>query len=181
MREPVTRDSLHALMRALARAAPRSASGRVFLVGGGTAVWYGWRASTIDVDLHGEPERLFANIQDLKERLSINVEFARPEDFVPPLASSETRHLFIEKIGGVAFYHHDPYAQAFSKIVRGFDRDLEDAGSFVTRGLVAPARLRDLVHGIPARAYARYPALTRKAVLEVVDEFVRTHPATPLK
>jgi hypothetical protein len=64
---------------------------------------------------------------------------------------------------------------------RGFARYLYAAGCFVTRGLVAPARLRDLVHGIPARAYARYPALTRKAVLEVVDEFVRTHPATPLK
>jgi hypothetical protein len=163
-----------ALMRELGRSAPRGVSGRVFLVGGGTAVWYGWRASTIDVDVHGEPERLFARVQDIKERLHINVEFARPEDFVPPLAGSAARHVFIEKIGTISFHHHDPYAQCFSKIVRGFDRDLEDARSFVSSGLVDRERLLELVRAVPSRAYARYPALTRDAVLAAVEDFVRT-------
>jgi hypothetical protein len=172
MRGPLTRERLQAVMLELARAAPRGVSGRVYLVGGGTAVWAGWRASTVDIDLHGEPERLFADIQGIKERLGVNVEFARPEDFVPELAGSAERHLFIEKIGAVSFYHHDPYAQAFSKIVRGFARDLQDAESFVASGMVDPRRLRDLVHEVPPKAYARYPALSRDAVVDAVDAFV---------
>jgi hypothetical protein len=70
------------------------------------------------------------------------------------------------------FYHHDPYAQAFSKIVRGFDRDLEDARSFVESGLVEPERLLQLVRAIPAGAFARYPALAREAVIAAVEAFV---------
>jgi hypothetical protein len=169
----VGRKDVRALMKELARSLPRGRSGRAYLVGGGTAVWEGWRASTVDVDLHGEPEGLFRDIQGIKERLAVNVEFARPEDFVPPLAGSDDRHLFIERIGGVSFHHHDPYAQAFSKIVRGFDRDLEDAERFVTSGMVDPARLKILVHDIPEATYAKYPALSRAAVTAAVDAFVQ--------
>lgn len=174
MRGPLTRDRLRAVMRELARSAPRDQPGRVYLLGGGTAVWAGWRASTVDVDLHGEPERLFRDIQRIKERLDVNVEFARPEDFVPALSGSEDRHVFIETIGPVSFFHHDPYAQAFSKIVRGFDRDLADAESFVSSGMVQAERLQELVHGISPEAYAKYPALSREAVLEAVDGFVES-------
>jgi hypothetical protein len=158
-------------MTELGRAAPRGTEGRVYLVGGSTAVLAGWRPSTVDVDLHGAPEEIFRDIQRLKERLGVNVEFARPEDFVPPLAGSEARHVFIEKIGDVSFFHHDPYAQAFSKIVRGFDRDLQDAENFVGSGMVDAARLRELVHGVEEAAYARYPSLSREAVVEAVDAF----------
>jgi hypothetical protein len=141
-------------------------------VGGATAVWAGWRVSTIDVDLHGEPEPLFRDIQGVKERLSVNLEFVTPADFVPALAGSAERHVFIEKVGDVSFYHHDPYEQAFSKIVRGFDRDLEDARAFVASGMVDAAGLRDLVHRIPAKSFAKYPALSRGSVVAAVDDFV---------
>jgi hypothetical protein len=40
------------------------------------------------------------------------------------------RHVFIETIGAISFYHYDPYAQILSKIVRGFQRDLDDAQHF---------------------------------------------------
>jgi hypothetical protein len=159
-------------MRELARSAPPDQPGRVYLLGGSTAVWIGWRPSTVDVDLHGEPERLFRDIQRVKERLDVNVEFARPEDFVPALSGSNDRHVFIEQIGPVSFFHHDPYAQAFSKIVRGFDRDIADAESYVSSGMVDPALLTRLVHGIPDEAYARYPALSRGAVVGAVDRFI---------
>ncbi len=172
MRAPVTRVTLRSLMRELARGLPRGQSGRVYLVGGGTAVWVGWRTSTVDVDLHGEPEKLFDDIQQIKERLSVNIEFVQPENFVPALEGTHERHVFIEKIGAVSFYHHDPYAQVFSKIVRGFARDLEDAESFVSSGLVDPPRLGKLVHQIPRQAYSRYPAVSQDAVLAAVDAFV---------
>lgn len=159
-------------MAALARSARGGRSYRVYLVGGGTAVWSGWRESTIDVDLHGEPEELFRDVQGLKERLGLSVEFVRPEDFVPALGGSADRHVFIEKIGQVSFYHHDPYAQVFSKVVRGFQHDLDDARHFVTTGMVDPERLRELVHAIPDPGYAKYPALSRSSVESAVDDFV---------
>ena len=53
--------------------------------GGATAVDRGWRDSTIDADLSASDDRLFAQVQQIKERLRINIELARPEDFVPPL------------------------------------------------------------------------------------------------
>lgn len=158
-------------MNELATAAPRRGSHRVYLVGGGTAVHLGWRDSSIDVGLASDRDDVFRDIQTIKGRLDINIEFARPEDFVPPLRGSDERHVFIERIGPVSFHHYDPYAQALSKIVRGFARDLEDARHFVSSGMVEPARLRRLVEAIPDTAYARYPSLSRAAVERVVADF----------
>jgi len=159
-------------MRALARSAPKRGAFRVYLVGGGTAVLEGWRKSTIDADLYSDHDAIFRDIQGLKERLDLNVEFVRPEDFVPALTGTADRHVFIETIGKVSFYHYDPYAQVLSKVVRGFDRDLEDAGHFVASGMVEPERFRSLVGAIPNAAYAKYPALSAEGVLAAVDEFV---------
>ncbi|MFQ5689060.1 MAG: hypothetical protein ACE5HQ_02145, partial [Gemmatimonadota bacterium] len=107
-----------------------------------------------------------------KDRLRLNIEFARPEQFVPPLAGSAERHLFIDRVGSVEFYHYDPYAQLLSKIVRGFRQDLLDAEQFVTSGMVDPRRFLELVRAIPDSAYARYPNLSRDSVRAAVDEFV---------
>jgi hypothetical protein len=172
VRRSLTREGLQDLMKALARSVPRRGSYRVCFVGGGTAVLAGWRASTIDADLYSETEEIFRDVQTIKERLQLNIEFARPEDFVPALAGSETRHVFIKKVGAVSFYHYDPYAQLLSKVVRGFNRDMLDASSFVTSGMVDPERFRTLVNGITDKAYAKYPALSRRAVREAVDEFL---------
>jgi hypothetical protein len=178
MRSEMTRDRLLSLMEALSRSAPRRGAFSVYLVGGGTAVYAGWRDSSIDVDLFSDDESVFRDIQGIKERLNVNVEFARPEDFVPPLPGSSERHVFIASIGNVTFYHYDPYAQLLSKVVRGFVRDLEDARAFVASGMVRPERLRDLVEKIPQRAYAKYPSLTEAAVREAVETFLseETHP-----
>lgn len=144
----------------------------MYLVGGGTAVESGWRPSSIDADLFSEQEEVFRDIQGIKERLNVNVEFARPEQFVPALEGSADRHVLIETIGSVDFLHYDPYAQMFSKIVRGFQRDLGDAAEFVRSGMVDPVRLRKLVKKIPKAAYAKYPNLTQAAVVEAVEKFV---------
>jgi hypothetical protein len=159
-------------MKALARSAPSRGTYRVFFVGGGTAVLAGWRDSTIDADLYSDTEEIFRDVQAIKERLQLNIEFVRPEDFVPALAGSASRHVFIETVGKVSFYHYDPYAQLLSKVVRGFNRDMLDGASFVDSGMVDPKRFRSLVKGIPETAYARYPALSRRGVLEAVDGFL---------
>jgi hypothetical protein len=137
-------------------------------------VYAGWRASSIDADLYSDKEEVFRNIQAIKEKLNINVEFARPEHFVPPLEGSDERHVFIETIGRVSFYHYDPYAQILSKIIRGFERDMDDARHFVANGMVEAERLRHLVRAIPKPAYARYPNLSHEGVLEAVDSFLRS-------
>ncbi len=172
VRDELTRDRLRALMREIARTAPRGKAYRVYLVGGGTAVYSGWRPGSIDADVFSEEESVFRGIQGIKERLNLNVEFARPEQFVPALRGTEDRHIFIETIGRVSYFHYDPYAQVFSKIVRGFERDRDDAHRFVESGMVVPKALRELVAGIPDSTYAKYPSLSRPDVERAVDDFL---------
>jgi len=172
MREELTRKRLDSVMKELARRAPRRGSYRVYLVGGGTAVYLGWRRSSIDVDLFSDRDDVFRDIQEIKEQLNINIEFARPEDFVPPLKGTAERHVFIDTIGAISFFHYDPYAQLLSKVVRGFQRDIDDAREFIRSGMVDPARFRSLVAGIPDSAYARYPSLSRTGVEAAVEAFL---------
>jgi hypothetical protein len=166
-------------MRELARFARPNRSYRVYLVGGGTAVLEGWRESSIDADLYAKQDDLFRDVQGIKERLKVNIEFARPEDFVPPLEGTENRHVFIETEGRVSFYHYDPYAQLLSKVVRGFARDLVDARAFIASGMVDPQRFRALVAGIPESVYSRYPKLSRAGVRSAADDFLSSLP-TPV-
>lgn len=163
---------MHELMDALARTAPPAESFRVYIVGGGTAVLAGWRSSTIDADLYAEEVGVFRDIQAIKERLELNVEFARPEQFVPALSGTLERHIFITRVKNVEFYHYDPYAQLLSKIVRGFRQDLLDALSFLESGMVDAGRFLDLVRAISESAYARYPNLSRDSVLSAVEDFL---------
>jgi hypothetical protein len=172
VRDKLTRDSLRALMRELSRSAGKTGDYRVYLVGGGTAVLEGWRASSVDAGLHASREDIFRDVQAIKERLHLNIELVRPEHFVPPLEGSADRHVFIETMGRVSFHHYDPYAQLFSKIVRGFERDLVDARSFIKSGMVNAGQFRDLVQAIPDDAWSKYPRHSPSAVRQAVDEFL---------
>lgn len=163
-------------MSELARTAPREGSYRVYLVGGGTAVLAGWRSATIDVDLHADDDEVFRDIQGIKERLRLNIEFVRPEDFVPELTGSGDRHRIIERVANVDFLHYDPYAQLLSKVVRGFRKDLLDAERLVGSGWVDARRFQGLVEAIPDSSYARYPNLSRESVLDAVGAFLAALP-----
>jgi hypothetical protein len=176
VRRDLDRAKLRELMEALARSVRGRGAFRVYLVGGGTAIWAGWRDSTIDADLHCEREEIFRDIQEIKERLGLNVELVRPEDFVPALAGSETRHVFLESFGNVELFHYDPYAQLFSKIVRGFEKDVEDGERFLESGMVEREAFHSLVRGIPKSAWALYPALSRDAVEKAVAAFLSARP-----
>ena len=176
MREEITKQSLVSLMKELARRAPRRGAYRVYFVGGGTAVYFGWRHSSVDVDLCSDQEIVFRHIQEIKERLNINIEFARPEDLVPPLKGTADRHVFIDTVGAITFYHYDPYAQLLSKVVRGFQRDLDDAREFMDSGMVDPQEFRSLVRSIPDSAYAKYPSLSKAGVEKTVETFLMEKP-----
>ena len=175
MREPVSKSRLIQFLSELALGSSTEPS-RVYLIGGATAVLLGWRPSTLDVDLCAERDQVLQQISELKKRLQINVELGRPEDSVPPLEGSSERHLFIETIGPVSYFHYDPYAQAFSKIVRGFNTDVVDATQFVRAKLVLPRELQRLVKAIPASGYLPYPRLSRLAVERAVDQFTASFP-----
>ncbi len=134
--------------------------GRIYLVGGSSAVLVGWRATTVDVDLKLDPEPLgvFDAIARAKNSLNINVELAAPDDFIPPLPHWRERSAFIVRYGAVDFFHYDFYAQALAKIERGHEQDLRDVEAMHREQLIEPMRLIALFDAIEP-ALMRYPAI----------------------
>jgi hypothetical protein len=160
---------LREFMRALGRAAEQE--GRVYFTGGATAVLLGWRESTLDADIRIVPEAdaVFRAIPALKERLRLNVELAWPPDFIPELPGWAERSPFIAREGRLSFHHYDFYAQALAKIERGHARDRADVAEMLSRGLVQPARLRELFEEIAPRL-ERYPAIDPASFRRALDE-----------
>lgn len=156
-------------MRGLGAAA--DAEGVAYLTGGTTAVLVGWRASTVDVDLKLEPESdvLLESIQRLKNELSINVELASPDAFIPVPDGWAERSPFVAREGRLTFRHFDPYSQALAKLERAHSRDLEDVRALVDRGLVQPARALEYFDQIEPRLH-RYPAVDPRAFRRRVEE-----------
>ena len=134
--------------------------GRVYMVGGASAVLIGWRATTIDVDLKLAPEPLgaFAAIARAKEALNMNVELAAPDDFIPPLPGWQERSSHIARHGLVDFFHYDFYGQALAKIERGHEQDMRDVEAMRRLGLVDARRLAELFEAIEPDLL-RYPAI----------------------
>lgn len=159
MRSLADAGSIREFMRALSRAA--SSQARVYFTGGVTAVLYGWRASTIDVDLKLVPDAdaLLRAIPDLKESLQINIELASPIDFIPVRDGWEARSPFIGSEGLLSFCHFDLVAQALAKIERGHAQDRQDVTEMLRRGLVDAEGLRAAFADIEPQLY-RYPAVS---------------------
>ena len=59
-----------------------------------------------------------------------------------------------------------------AKVVRGFERDLEDARQFVQSGMVDTQKLRELVAKVPDSSYSKYPNLAPQAVVQAVAQFL---------
>lgn len=149
---------------------------RVYFTGGATAVLFGWRDSTIDIDLLIVPDqdRLLRAIPELKEELELNIELACPAHFIPELPGWEDRSQFIGQEGSLSFYHYDLYAQGLSKIERAHKQDLADVKELLNRSLIVPARLREIFDQIFPNLY-RFPAIDpksfRNALSSVLAEF----------
>ncbi len=171
MRQPLDRARLGSVLEELARSATGSAT--IYLGGGTTAVVYGWRATTNDIDLLIEPERddLTRAIQAIKERFQVNVEFASPLDFLPPLPGWRDRSPFMMQVGQLTVRHFDPYAQALAKIERRFDQDERDVTAMIEAGIVDPAKLRRLFDAITPSLY-RFPAVDARSLEAAVERIV---------
>jgi hypothetical protein len=174
MREPLTAESLDVFIKALGAVA--RTTGRVYLVGGASAVLLGWREATIDVDLKIVPEtdELLRSFPRLKEQLHLNIELASPEDFIPALPGWQDRSRFIRQEGKLAFYHYDFYAQALAKIERSHENDLIDVKHIIESGLVQPRRLLELFATIENQIH-RYPALDARKFRTSVEQVVREY------
>jgi hypothetical protein len=159
VRTEVTKEKVRRFMMELGRAT--KTPGRVFFTGGASAVLLGWRESTMDIDLKGDPEPggFFDAIPKLKELVDVNLEFASPSDFVPALPGWEDRSVFICKEGPVTFLHYDFYGQALSKAERFHERDKLDLQSMISDGLVKPERLLELFRRVEDQL-GRYPAIS---------------------
>jgi hypothetical protein len=176
MRKPVDSDRVQRLIRALARGS--KGPGRVYLVGGTSAVLEGWRSSTVDADLAFDPEPpgIFSAIARIKQELDMNIELANPAQFVPALLGWRDRSPWIATHDGVSFHHYDFYSQAFAKIERGHPRDERDVQAMVESGRVDPAELLRLIEQC-WDALERYPSIDPDALRSKVDAFRSRHGA----
>jgi len=169
MREIATSPRIKEFMRRLGDAA--IVDTKIYLTGGATAVLFGWRDTTIDVDLKIIPEsdEIFRALPALKESLRLNVELASPDMFIPALPGWESRSIFISREGKVDWYHYDPCGQALAKIERSHERDRGDVQEFIRRDLVRPSELRRLFAQIIPELI-RYPAIDPAAFAQRVEK-----------
>ena len=170
MRSETTRDKLETFLTELGRRI--RGAGRLYLTGGGTAVWFGWRQMTIDIDLKADPEPagFFEALATLKDELDVNIELASPGDLMPEVPGWQERSLFIARFGQLDCLHLDPYSQALAKLERSHVRDLADVEAMARLGLIERSRLLELFDRIAPRLH-RYPAVEPKAFRASVETF----------
>src|SRR5690349_118534 len=119
MRQPVDHGRIWEFLQRLGERS--QATGRVYLVGGTTIVFEGYRTQTLDIDLTFEAAptdeaRLLQAIRELKDILSVHVEQVTPADFIPLPAGHQERCEFIGRFSGLHVFHFDLYSTALSKI-----------------------------------------------------------------
>jgi len=158
-------------IQALARVA-RSPT-RIYLTGGATAVLEGWRETTVDVDLKLAPDtdEILRAIPRLKEEIGINVELAAPDQFIPELPGWRERSRFITQEGQLSFFHYDYYAQALSKLERGYEKDILDVQSMLAAERIETGEILRLFNQIEPDLF-RYPAIDPPTFRRAVEEFV---------
>jgi hypothetical protein len=170
MRGEADRAKLERLMAAIGERA--TGSGVIYLTGGATALLFGWRKATIDIDIKPDPEPpgLFQAIATLKESLDLNIELASPDQFIPTLHGWRERSIFIATHGPVSFYHYDLYSQALSKLQRGHARDVRDVHAMRSARLIEPETLAQLFRDIQPELI-RFPGVDAAIFARVVREF----------
>jgi hypothetical protein len=171
MRRPVDAERIRRFMRELGGEAEKDV--RLYFTGGATAVLFGWRPSTVDVDVKMEPESdsVFRALPRLKDTLEINIELASPDQFIPELPGWRERSAFIAREGRLSFYHYDFYSQALAKIQRGHAQDRLDVAQMLARSLIDRDELRHRFEQIEPQLY-RYPAIDPAAFRRALEDAI---------
>lgn len=145
--------------------------GRIYLVGGTTMVFEGFRDQSLDIDLTFEVSptdqaAMIQAIRELKEELGVNVEEVSPAEFIPLPSGAKERAVFVRRFGRLDVFHFDFYSTALSKIARGTEEDLNDVVSLVR------------AHRIEMQTLEKYhqeirPRLAAESLKQDPDEFDR--------
>lgn len=173
IRRPITKETIYKFMKSTSRLLKKKTT--LYLTGGSTSILYGMREGTIDIDIAGDMDELFSHISKLKEKLQINIEMVKPTDFIPSLPGEDSRHIRIDTFGKTTFMHFDPYAQAFSKIVRGHQTDILDVKKMIEFDLIDIRKLNEMVKKLSDREFSKYPRLNRSAVEIAIESFAKEH------
>ncbi|MFQ5611128.1 MAG: DUF6036 family nucleotidyltransferase [Anaerolineae bacterium] len=120
--------------------------GRVYLVGGTTLVFEGFRQQTLDIDLTFDLEpahhaEFIQIVRELKEELALNVEEVSPGDFIPLPSGYMERSQFIDRFNQIEVFHFDLYSTALSKIARGTEEDFSDVLTLLRGGRITLQQL----------------------------------------
>lgn len=169
MRNPTDPAKLLRLLQELGRRS--RGPGRIYLVGGASALLVGWREQTVDVDLKLDPEPagIFEAIAKLKNELEVNIELAAPDQFLPEIPGWQERSPLVGRFGAIEVHHYDFCSQALAKLSRWQDRDQSDVAAMLERGLIGVAELRKAFEEIQPKLI-RYPAVEGN----LIDARIRT-------
>lgn len=143
--------------------------GRVYLVGGTTMVFEGFRAESLDVDLTFEVApadhaAMVQAIRELKDQLALNVEETSPGEFIPLPTGYKERAVFIGRYEQLDVFHFDFYSTALSKIARGTQEDFNDVLTLLRAGRVNMATLEGYFQDLR-------PRMATESLKQDVDEF----------
>ena len=133
-RDSVNRQQIEEFLNQLGRRF--TGAGQVYLVGGTTMVYEGFRTQTLDIDLAfdlhpTDHTEFFQVVRELKEELHVKVKETSPGHFIPLPSSYETRFQFLGRYGKLEVFHFDPYSMALSKIERATAEDFSDVLSLL--------------------------------------------------
>lgn len=154
MRQRCDRQGIERFLQNLGRRFTKP--GRLYLVGGTTMVYEGFRRQTVDIDISFDVDdrdhsAFVEAVRDLKERLSLNIEEASPAEFIPLPSGYRERSPFIGRYGQLEVFHFDLYSTALSKIERGTESDFDDALSLLRSGRIDFAELTGYFEEIMVR------------------------------
>ena len=151
LRQVVNRERITLLLGEVGQRFHRPA--RLYLVGGTSLVFEGYREGTLDVDLTIEVSadghsELIRALQEIILALDMNIEEASPGDFIPLPAGYADRHIFVGRYGQVDVFHFDLYSTSLSKVERGRRQDLDDVVALLHHDRIEWARLESMFREI---------------------------------
>jgi hypothetical protein len=137
--------------------------GRLYIAGGAALVHAGISARrTLDIDVDVSDGDMLLVIDQLKQRLHLNIEIASPKDFMPVSSQWEALSQYVSRYGSVDVFYFDFYSIALSKIDRATTRDLQDVQLLVQHHIIDLATFDDAFHDVmqqvqTAQGRMRYP------------------------
>ena len=94
---------------------------------------------------------MFQTIQQLKQQLNINVEFASPGDFLPLPHNWQSMSRYVGRYGTVEVFYFDFYSLALSKIARANSRDLQDVTLLLQQQVINLSELDQAAHEVASQ------------------------------